>query len=86
MIPFTKNDQDVCNNCATTRGQHPDCGRCEVDRALRLLQEKWLHKQRITCGGVNVAPAFAHVVRHAAGVNIRRKFDETANSTDRSEG
>lgn len=84
-IPFTASDQKVCNNCAAVRGEHPDCGRCDVDRALRLLQEEWLHKVEIDCCGVNIAPAFAHVMRHAAGVNYRRKISEKTSDSVRPE-
>lgn len=69
---------EYCQFCTEEPGKSPDCIRCSHDIAAKRIQDSWLGSFEVDCMGVNVAPAFGHIIRAITMENLRETRDETA--------
>ncbi len=69
---------EYCQFCTEEPGKSPDCKRCVADIAARRIQWSWLDTLEVDCMGVNVAPAFGHIIRAITMENLRETRNEAA--------
>ncbi len=62
--PRTEYDKAVCQDCQFEWRTTNTCMLCENELPAKVLQDQfWLGEVDITYSGLNLAPAFAHLIR-----------------------